>query len=155
MTSLANSDNGVNRYVVVKDLINNDVKYRYFGKISSGLPAYSLLDFNAFNNSLILTGGQLFALDLNKMLTSVDDSLEKSKLFFNYFNGNLTLSGLNANSNKINITISDIKGRLIQNLDIPVSNSELKIPISLSNGTYLIHIQNGDKEYSSKFLVTE
>ncbi|MBX3043892.1 MAG: T9SS type A sorting domain-containing protein [Candidatus Kapabacteria bacterium] len=155
MTSLANSENGIKRYNVIKDLKNDMTKYRYFGKVSSGLPPYSLLEFNSYNNSLVLTGGHLFAFDLNKMLTTlVDESPIKSVTVY-YTKDTLILTGLNSISGQINITISDVSGRVVKKLDSPVSNTEIIIPLKLPNGTYLIHIQDGNQEFTSKFLVME
>jgi WD40 repeat protein len=155
MTSLANSENGINRYIIIKDLKNDGTKFRYFGKISSGLPPYSLLNFNSFNNSIVLTGGHLFAFDVNNMLTTVEESPIQSTLTVNYNKNTLILTDLNSISGQIHITISDISGRVIRKLDSPITNSELRIPLKIPNGTYLIHIQDGNQEYSSKFLVSE
>jgi hypothetical protein len=111
---------------------------------------------NHSNNTLLyLDAGQLWALDLNKILTSVPELQKKNTFSVQYRKDTLILSNLNFILSNINITISDISGRIVRKLDSPVSNSELRIPLRLPKGTYLVHIQDGNKEYTAKFLVME
>ena len=114
-----------------------------------------VIENNPFNNTLIDATGQLWAFDLNKILTSVSDEKIFEPLQAQYKKGFLMLSNFNTISSQINITISDINGRVIKRFDSQVTNSELRIPLKLLNGTYLLHIQDGNQEFSSKFLVTE
>ena len=155
ITSLAQVQDGINRYNIVKNIINDEIVYKYFGKMSGGLPSFALIDLNPVNNSLVLTGGQLFAFDFNKMLTSINEPIKHNTFLVSFLKDTLILSDINSISNQITITISDINGRIISKLNIAVTNPELRIPLKLQNGTYLIHIHDGNKEYSSKFLVSE
>jgi WD40 repeat protein len=114
------------------------------------------INHNFSNNTLIyLDSGQLWAVDITRVLTTVTEPKQKSDFSVKFEKGLLLISDLKITTNQINITISDISGRVIRKLNSPVSNSELRIPLKLPNGTYLIHIQDGNQEYSSKFLVTE
>ncbi len=138
--------------IVLQDFKTNE---RIFETSNFSTGAYYFVHFNSFNNTLVYGGGILRALDLNKILTSVNAPFKQNTFSANFNKGTLILTGLNSISGQINLTISDITGRVIQKLDSPVVTSELRIPLKLPNGTYLVHIQDGSKEYSSKFLVTE
>ncbi|HRP02389.1 MAG TPA: T9SS type A sorting domain-containing protein [Candidatus Kapabacteria bacterium] len=110
---------------------------------------------NQSKNSLIDASGQLFSFDLNKMLTSTEEPFKHNTFLVSFLKDTLILSDINSISNQITITISDISGRVIRKFNSPSKDSELQIPLKLNIGTYLIHIQDGNKEYSSKFLVSE
>ena len=142
------------RFISIHSISNNILKYRYLGKTGFGTPAYSFLEYNPSNNSLVLNGSHLFAFDINKMITTVEESPIKT-VTVNYTINTLILTGLNSISSQVSITISDISGRVVRKFNSPVTNPELRIPLKLQNGTYLIHIQDGNQKYSTKFLVTE
>jgi hypothetical protein len=138
--------------IVLKDFLTNE---HIFESSNYSTGSYFFVHHNEINNTLVYGGGILRALDLNKILTGVPELQEKNILSVQYQKGILLLTNLNLVSNQINITISDINGRVINRFDSQVTNSELKIPIKLINGTYLLYIQDKNNEYSSKFLVTE
>lgn len=134
--------------------INLDKKIFEYDSITSNAPRVTM--FNEVYNSILYTAyGQIKSLNFDKILSGVSEPFQKNTLNVKYSKNALILNGLNSISGQINITISDISGRVIRKLNSPVSNSELKIPLELNNGTYLIHLQDGNQEYSSKFLVTE
>ena len=137
--------------ILIKDYLNNQ---KLFETSNISIGAFYFVEHNATNNTLVYGGGILRALDLNKVLTSVSEPTYNTMLV-NYTKGSLILTGLNSISGQINITISDISSRVVRKLNSLVSNSELRIPLNLPNGTYLIHIQDGNQEFTAKFLVVE
>jgi len=137
--------------IIIKDFLND--KQLYSKRAKNG---GNNIEHNHFYNSVIFQdAGQLFSLDLNKILTSVNEPIQQDKFTVQYIKDSLILSGFNSISGQINITISDISGKVIRKLNVPVTNSEIRIPLILPNGTYLIHVQDGNNEFTSKFLVTE
>ena len=136
--------------IIIKDFLND--KQLYSKRAKNG---GNNIEHNHFYNSVIFQdAGQLFSLDLNKIITSVDDPINPETFTVNYNKDTLILYGLNSIM-PLNITISDISGKVIRKLNVPVTNSEIRIPLILPNGTYLVHVKDGNKEYTSKFLVME
>jgi len=135
--------------------INTFYDKKIMSIINIGAGSKIVIDKNSINNTLVDAGGKISSYDLNKIITSVIEPKRKTDFSIQYTKGFILLSNLNTVSSQINITISDINGRVIHKLDSPVTNYELRIPLELLNGTYLLHIQDKDNEYSSKFLVTE
>jgi WD40 repeat protein len=135
------------------NIINEKTVFSY-DSLSSSSPKVN--KFNNVNNSIVYTGiNNIKALDLNKILTSVYEPIKPEIFTVLFHKDTLVLSGINSITGQISITISNITGRIIRKFDSPVFTSELRIPLKLLNGTYLIHIQDGNQEYSSKFLVME
>jgi WD40 repeat protein len=117
--------------------------------------AYVDVNYDKKNNFLFSLGSQITAFDLNKILSTTAENIEKNSLSINYENGIINISGINLLSSSTIIILFDINGKIIRQLNIPYSNGAVKIPMKLMNGTYILNIKDGDKEYSSKFLVTE
>ena len=99
--------------------------------------------------------GSIVAFDLNKILSSVENNTENITIQALYQKGMLTLSGIQITNSNVNLEIFDISGRLIRKLDIQTNGAEIRVPLILPKGTYLLNLKDGEKEYSSKFLVTE
>jgi WD40 repeat protein len=131
----------------------NDDK-QIFSTYLAGGP-YSILEYNKLNNTLIVAAAKLYALDLNKIITTVKDNNPEKIFTVKYSTGILSLDNIQINSTTLNITILDINGKIVKQLDIPNNNGKLEIPMKLNNGTYILNIKDGVKEYSSKFMVTE
>ena len=117
--------------------------------------AYSILDQNISNNSLVVSSGYLIAFDLNRIFTSVKDDSKNQKITATYYNNILSIDNLILVSTNPKITISDINGKIIKQMDLPLSNLGIKIPIKLISGIYLIDITDGKTYYSTKFIVTK
>jgi len=147
-------ENGAGKPIKLSFINTNvDMCFNTISNLSGG--AYSIVEKNPLHNSLIDADGQIDSYDLNKILTSIHEPINQMEISVQYIKDSLILSGLNSISGQINITISDISGKVIRKLNVPVTNSELRIPLILPNGTYLIHVQDGNNEFTSKFLVTE
>lgn len=138
--------NGENNDILFFDLENNK-KFEY------KIPAF---DYPIYlDNSLYISSSYIgYIIDWN--LVSVDNKASKSSvnLNINYQNGLLRIMDYEAISPNITLSISDISGKILYNQTVSASN-RIKIPINLINGTYLLHIQDGENSYSDKFLVVE
>ncbi len=99
--------------------------------------------------------GPLMALNMNNLITTVNETPLNNDLKSEYQNGNLLISGIELINNSIQLEIFDISGKLIRQLNIESNGTELRIPIVLAKGTYLFNLTDGSKKYSSKFIVTE
>jgi hypothetical protein len=134
--------------------LNNDKTIFSYDSLASASPKD--VQFNVNDNSIVYIGGnKIKALNLNKILTTVSEPNQKTEISVQYKKSTLIITGLMSISGQINVTISDISGRVIRKFEIPSKGNEIYIPIKLTKGTYLIHIQDGSIEYSSKFLVVE
>ena len=107
--------------------------------------------WNSFSNPL----GHLIALDLDKILSSVNNIPQYETIKAAYYKGILNISGIHSVSNNVNIEIFDINGKLVSQLDLQPNGSELTTPLKLPNGTYLVNLKDGNNVYSGKFLVVE
>jgi WD40 repeat protein len=116
---------------------------------------YPIIEYNKFNNTLVVAANKINAYDLNKIMTFVKEINTEQKFTVTYLNGMLSLDKIPIDATTLSITILDINGKIIRQLNIPYSNGAVKIPMKLINGTYILSIKDGYKEYSSKFLVTE
>ena len=112
-----------------------------------------VLEFNKSNNTLVVAAVNLIAYDLNKIMTTVKDDSKNQKFTITFSNNILSIDNLVLVSTNPKITISDINGKIIRQMDLSLSNGGIKIPIKLISGTYLIDITDGKKQYSSKFIV--
>ncbi len=99
--------------------------------------------------------GPIRAWDLNKVFSSVENETESTQIQASYQKGTLTLSGIHSVSNNVNIEIFDINGKLVHKIDSQHISSEMRVPLKLANGTYLIQIIDGSQTHSGKFLVVE
>ena len=102
-----------------------------------------------------IQSGSLIAWDLKIALSNNTESQFNSEFKSEYQNGILLLSGINSSNNSVNLEIFDINGKLIRQLSVESNGNELRIPIVLTKGTYLLNLTVGNKQYSSKFMVVE
>ena len=123
-------------------------KVIYKTSIIGGYPEY-----NKNFNSIIVGFGNIYSFDLNKIMTTVKDDSKNQKITTTYTNNILSIDNLLLESPNPKITISDINGKIIRQLNLPLSNGVIRIPIKLICGTYFIDITDGKKQYSSKFIV--
>ncbi len=100
-------------------------------------------------------GGFIISWDIDKILSIVKENPLNTELKSEYQKGMLLISGIELINNSVNLEIFDINGKLIHQLKVEPNGTELRIPIVLPQGTYLINLTDGNKKYSSKFLVTE
>ncbi|MDT3738523.1 MAG: T9SS type A sorting domain-containing protein [Candidatus Kapabacteria bacterium] len=100
-------------------------------------------------------GAIIIAFDLNKIFSNVQNKSENTIIQASYQKGTLTISGIQSVSNKVNIEIFDINGKLVSQLDLQLNGSEFTTPLKLPNGTYLMNLKDGNNVYSGKFLVVE
>ncbi len=100
-------------------------------------------------------GSMLISWDLNKVLSNINEEIISKTISSKYYHSTLIINNLSDSSNNIRISISDVTGKLIRDLNFPTQKSEIRIPLSLPIGTYLLHLKNGNQEYSSKFIITE
>jgi len=100
-------------------------------------------------------GGSIIAWDLKKVFSDVNNEPAVPELQIQYNKGRIQVQNLQFSSPEIKFRIINLEGLLIKELNIPNTGNEFTIPVRLSNGTYILHVKDGSKEYSSKFLVTE
>ncbi len=125
-------------------------------------PFRGFLMESSLNKNILYAGtgypdkvGSIIAWDLEKVLSKVENPVEQTTIGAEYQKGILLISGIELINNSIQLEIFDISGKLIRQLNIESNGTELRIPIVLAKGTYLINLTDGSKKYSSKFLVTE
>lgn len=116
--------------------------------------AYPIIEYNKIYNSLVVADVYIKDIDINKIINSVNDNNNLQNLIITYSNGILTIENIQTSINSVNITIIDINGKIMRKIKQQTTDGKLEIPIKLTNGTYILSIKDGDKEYSSKFLVT-
>ena len=126
--------------------------------------AYNIANFNSTRgieysielDAIILgTTSKLYAYSLNSIMTSVQEDANQTTINAIYSKGTLTVKDIHSIGNQVNIEIFDINGKLIRKFDIQPNGSELKVPLILQKGTYLLNINEGQNHYTTKFLVTE
>ncbi|MBS3999167.1 MAG: T9SS type A sorting domain-containing protein [Desulfobulbaceae bacterium] len=114
-----------------------------------------LAEYNMAHNSLIVLRGNIYSFDFEKILSGASMEPEFTNPFkVEYLNNTLSLSNFTFGANQISCSITDINGRVIHTMNLNTSTGDIRIPIKLQSGTYFLHIKDGDKEYVSKFLVT-
>jgi WD40 repeat protein len=112
-------------------------------------------EYNQINNSMIVNHGVIYSFDLEKILSGANITPEiPSPFSVEYMTNTLFIKNHNFNSLQLSVQITDINGRIIRNIDLHTSTGDIRIPIKLLSGTYFLHIKDGNKEYVSKFLVT-
>ncbi len=99
--------------------------------------------------------GPMTALNVTKIISSVTNGLSHFQIIAEYSNKILEVKNIQNTENKLNFQIFDINGKLVHQLNAEPNGTELRIPIVLAKGTYLLNLTDGNKKYSSKFLVTE
>ncbi|MDT3738224.1 MAG: T9SS type A sorting domain-containing protein [Candidatus Kapabacteria bacterium] len=99
--------------------------------------------------------GSIVAFDLNKILSSVENNTENITIQASYQKGNLTITGIRSVGNQVNIEIFNINGKMVRLIKSQSIGNEMRVPLILPRGTYLLNITEGQNQYSSKFLVTE
>ncbi len=110
---------------------------------------------NKLDIIILGTNTQLIAFDMKKILSNVTENPIDLELKSEYQKGMLLISGIELINNSVNLEIFDINGKLVHQLNIEPNGTELRIPIVLAKGTYLLNLTDGNKKYSSKFIVTE
>ncbi|GAB1371281.1 hypothetical protein MASR1M45_13430 [Candidatus Kapaibacterium sp.] len=100
-------------------------------------------------------GEVLIAFDLNKVFSTVGYKSDIITVQAEYQKGNLSITGIRSVGNQVKIQIIDMNGKIIINMNLANVSSEFSIPVNLNSGTYIIHLKDGSKEYSYKFLVVE
>jgi len=147
ITSRAYSDSA---WFEIDDFTSDQVLYR-----TNGFGSYeSKCDYNPINNSLVLTNTKFWtiALDLNKI-----DSMSENPtgININYQNGVIFIDNIFGSSPNININIINLLGQYIHQYSIepPQNNCTIQIPIALPNGSYIVQIIDGSKEYSKQIIV--
>jgi len=101
------------------------------------------------------TTTHLYAYSLNSIMTSVQEDVNQTTIIAMYSKGTLTVKGIHSIGNQINIEIFDINGKIVHQLKSQANNSEIRVPLILPRGTFLLTITEGLNQYFSKFLVTE
>ena len=120
-----------------------------------------LMEYNQDKNVLFAgigfseNGAKIIAWDLKIVLSNKNDNTLNIQLKSEYQKGILSISGIELINNSVNLQIFDIDGKLIRQLSVEPNGTELRIPIVLTKGTYLLNLTDGSKKYSSKFLVIE
>ncbi len=123
--------------------------------ISNYLAESGLNYSNELDIIVLGTDSKLIAFDLKKVLSNVTENPIDLELKSEYQKGMLLISGIELINNSVNLEIYDINGKLVHQLNVEPNGTELRIPIVLPQGTYLINLTDGNKKYSSKFIVTE
>ena len=112
-------------------------------------------EYNQVYNSMIVNHGVIYSFDFEKILSGASITPEIPSLFsVEYMTNTLFIKNHNFTSLQLSAQITDINGRIIRNIDLHTSTGDIRIPIKLLSGTYFLHIKAGNKEYVSKFLVT-
>jgi WD40 repeat protein len=111
------------------------------------------IEYNPKNNSVVIIHENLYAYDLADILTSVDDIKTKTELSSEYRDGTLYINIPSFISNSLNCQLFDIRGRIIENININATNELLQIPLVVENGSYFLIIKDGETEYIAKFIV--
>jgi WD40 repeat protein len=118
--------------------------------------AQSGLNYNSKQDAIILgTSTQLIAFDLKRVISSISEDANQTRIQASYQKGTLSISGLQETSNMVNLEIFDINGKLICKIGLQPIGSEIRVPLVLTNGTYLINIQDGSNLQTGKFVVVE
>ena len=110
---------------------------------------------NKLDIIILATETQLIAFDMKKILSNVTENPIDLELKSEYQKGILSITGIELINNSVNLEIFDINGKLVRQLNVEPNGTELRIPIVLTKGTYLLNLTDGSKKYSSKFLVIE
>ncbi len=112
------------------------------------------------NNSILYAGtgylgNSIIAFDLKQIFSDVKDSNLQLNIQTKYHDGVLNITGFVPINDTLAIEIFDINGKIMNRIEQQVNGIELRIPIVLPIGIYLLNLKDGNKEYSTKFMVTE
>lgn len=131
--------------------------------VFANVPAYPNVDF--FGNPVDLSSGTpnigAYNGKTNAVLNTNNFELNNTDSWIVYPNNDYSVLQIsntsNQNDNIIKVQLYNIKGQLItsENLDKQISNNhyELNIPASISNGIYILNINNNGKNHSRKMIL--
>ena len=161
---------GVQGIGFIKDeyvfLTSADPSFSVIWDINQEKEIYKTLDYGSFYplynkifNSIMVGGKGLTALDFNKILSgvSVNEHKEPQPNFTTeYRKGVLTISNYTSTTGIVNVQILDLQGKVVFTTDHSrVSGMEMiGISVVLSDGVYILQLQDGKQNYSQKFIVT-
>ncbi len=100
-------------------------------------------------------GGFIISWDIDKILSIVKENEISKTITVQYIEDTLIIKNFIPKSSNTTFRIFDVNGKFVKQFELSFTNSEVKIPIKLINGTYILQVQDGSQQYSSKFLVTE
>ena len=105
-----------------------------------------------YNNGIILRQGfQQPILQINKIKPLNGEELDVL-VYPNPFRSDINITFPKIPSGKVHISIYDVKGKIIKNIDY-LSLKELKIPLQdLAKGSYLLNINNSNKNYNANLI---
>jgi WD40 repeat protein len=113
------------------------------------------MEYNPHSNTWLVKRIGIYCYDFEKILSGASTKSEIPNPFtVEYITNTLFIKNHNFTSLQLSVQITDINGRIIRNIDLHTSTGDIRIPIKLLSGTYFLHIKDGNKEYVSKFLVT-
>jgi WD40 repeat protein len=138
-----------NNHSAIYDIINNKIIYET-DLYHSYYPV-----FNPKYNNIVINGA--LALDFNKILNSVSVEEPKEpiqKFVTEYRKGILKITGFENISPNINLSINDLQGNIVFHNQVQIMNGRIEVTIPLPSGAYILRIQDGQNNFSSKFLVT-
>jgi WD40 repeat protein len=136
-------------YIKIEDLNTSKLLYNNRTLWSNGM------EYNPLSKTWLVQSLSIYCYDFEKILSGASIEPEIPNPFsVDYVNNSLSIRNYTFVANTINCTISDISGRVVRNLNLNTSTNEIRIPLKLLSGTYFLHIKDGNKEYVSKFLVT-
>lgn len=99
---------------------------------------------------------RLIALDFNKIITGIDYTDRSIQSFTAIYNqGEIQISNIPKDLINFDYKVINLNGQEVYHAKYYPNNenSSLKIPIILNEGTYILWISDGTKNYSSKFIV--
>ncbi len=99
--------------------------------------------------------GAQFALDEIRQNLGISDFTESASLLSvkNPAEGALAFQLLNQDQNRLQLELFDVSGRLVQQFDITITDSEFTIPIQLPQGFYLLKAQLGTQTQTLKLIL--
>lgn len=123
-------------------------------------PSRAFMMETNINNSILYAGtgylgNSIIAFDLKQIFSDVKENNLQLNIQTNYHNGVLVITGFVPINDTLAIEIFDINGKIINRIEQKVNGIELRIPIVIPTGTFLLNLIDGNKEYSTKFMVTE
>jgi WD40 repeat protein len=134
-------------------LLNNYEEKLY--KVGDYLAQSGLNYSNNLDAIILGTTSKLYAYSLSKIITSISEEKNQTSINAVYSKGILTIKCPYSIGNQVKIEIFDINGKMVRQLKSQANNSEIRVPLILPRGTYILNITEGHNQYSSKFLVTE
>lgn len=141
------------RHVTITNILNDKVIYQYDKEELLGNAGTMILNPN--NNSLITEAYKLYAWDLTKIFTGIDDKNNNINVIINYNNNLLIISNLMNYQINLRIKILNLQGKIIRDISqtLNFNQDRLEIGIPLTAGVYIIQLSDGKKDYSTKIIV--